>query len=75
MRFVYVNLSEGKISFDHIEGGVSHKLLEGVGIASVTQVLDSKCVPEAVRMDIAHAGFATESPQHLIKLRRWNMAI
>lgn len=65
MRFVDVHLRELEVDPDHVQGGMPQESLQGVGIASIAQVLDGEGMAESVWVDVLHAGTRTQGNEHL----------
>lgn len=65
MGAVEIDLGEGEVAFDHVERGVPEQFLEGVGVATVAQVLDGEGVAEAVRVDVSDAGAGSQGAEGL----------
>ncbi len=66
MGFVEIDLRQGEVAFDHIQGGMTEHFLQGVGIAAIAQVLDGEGVTEAVRMDAFDAGLDPQGLQGFV---------
>ncbi len=68
MGFVEIDLRQGEVAFDHIQGGMTEHFLQGVGIAAIAQVLNGEGVAEAVRMHIGNARPFAEGGEKLGEL-------
>lgn len=60
---VNVGLGDGEVVVDHGEGGVAEDHFEGVGVATVAQVVDGEGVTEAVGVDVGDFGAAAYAVQ------------
>lgn len=63
MAGVDVGLGDGKVVVDHGEGGVAEDHFEGVGVATVAQVVDGEGVTEAVGVDVGYFGAVADAVQ------------
>ena len=65
MTAIEIDLGQGQVGFDHLHGGVAEDLLEGVGIAAVTQVADGKGMPETMGVNVADTSAPAGSVEQL----------
>jgi hypothetical protein len=60
---IEIDLGEGKVILDHIQGSMPQHHLKGIGIATIAQVVDGEGVAEAVDVDTGHPGAAANGDQ------------
>ena len=61
MRVLDIDLRDGDIVLDHVEGAVAKQLLQREDIAAAAQKLNGKGVPHAVRMKVRHTGLLAQT--------------